>query len=340
MILDLQQFITSERPRWDELEGLLTRIEEDPDLRLSLEEARRFHYLYDRAASDLLRISTFASSPEILRYLEALVARAYGEIHETREPRRRFLFWHWFSRQLPQTFRRHLTAFWCSLALTLLGVIFGAGILYVDPDAKETLLPFSHLQGKPSERVAEEEQDKGRQLEGKKAGFAGSLMTHNIRVSLFTLAMGMTYGIGTVVVLFYNGVILGAVSFDYIQDGQTKFLVGWLLPHGSIEIPSVMIAGQAGFVLAAALIGSRKRMALLDRLAAVRDDLVTLIGGFSLLLVWAGIVEAFFSQYHEPVLPYGVKIGFGMLELVLLCGYLTFSGRKKKSEGKPESTTR
>jgi uncharacterized membrane protein SpoIIM required for sporulation len=336
MILDLQQFIAVERPRWDELEGLLHQIEEEPDLRLSLEQTRRFHYLYDRAASDLLRISTFASSPEILRYLEALVARAYGEIHETREPRRRFLFWHWFSQQLPQTFRRHLTAFLCSLGLTILGVCFGAGMLYVDPDAKETLLPFAHLQGKPSERVAQEEQDKGERLEGKKAGFAGFLMTHNIRVSLFTLALGMTYGVGTVVVLFYNGVILGAVSLDYIQDGQTRFLVGWLLPHGSIEIPSVMIAGQAGFVLAGALIGSRKRLALLDRLAAIRDDLVTLIGGFSLLLVWAGIIEAFFSQFHEPVLPYGVKIGFGMLELVMLCAFLGFSGRKVKPTAQSE----
>jgi uncharacterized membrane protein SpoIIM required for sporulation len=333
MILDLQQFISSERPHWEEMETLLAKIEEDPDMRLSLEEARRLHYLYDRTASDLLRLSSFASSPEILHYLEALVARAYGEIHETREPRRRFLFWHWFSQQFPQTFRRHLNAFWCSLALTILGALFGAGALYVDPEAKETLLPYAELQVKPSERVAKEEKEKGRELNGKKASFAGSLMTHNIDVSLFTLAMGMTYGIGTVVVLFYNGVILGAVSYDYVQDGQTRFLIGWLLPHGSIEIPSVMIAGQAGLVLAGALIGSRKRMALLDRLAAVRGDLVTLIGGFCLLLVWAGTVEAFFSQYHEPVLPYGVKIGFGMLELVLLCGYLTFSGRKSDPGG-------
>ncbi len=76
------------------------------------------------------------------------------------------------------------------------------------------------------------------------------------------------------------------MSLDYIRDGQTQFLVGWLLPHGSIEIPSVIIAGQAGFVLAGALIGSRKSMSLPDRLAAIRTDLVTLIGGFSMLLVW------------------------------------------------------
>jgi uncharacterized membrane protein SpoIIM required for sporulation len=336
MILDLQQFIRAERPGWDELDALLRRIEEDPDLRLNLEQTRRFHYLYDRAASDLLRISTFASSPEILHHLEALVARAYGEIHETRDPRRRFLFFNWFRRELPRTFRRHINAFWSSVALTLLGVAFGAGMLHLDPDAKETLLPFAHLAGKPSERVAEEERDKGENLDGKKAGFAGFLMTHNIRVSLFTLAMGMTYGVGTVLVLFYNGVILGAVSYDYIQDGQTRFLMGWLLPHGSIEIPSVIIAGQAGFVLASALIGSRKRLSLLGRLTAIRNDLVTLIGGFSLLLVWAGIIEAFFSQYHEPVLPYGVKIGFGLVELVLLFSYLTFSGREdEKAETPP-----
>jgi uncharacterized membrane protein SpoIIM required for sporulation len=332
MILDLSQFIRAERPSWDELDSLLKRIEDDHDLRLSLEQTRRFHYLYDRAASDLLRISTFASSPEIVGYLEALVARAYGEIHETRDPRRRFLFWHWVSRQLPRTFRRHLMAFWASVALTILGAVFGAGVLHFDPDAKATLLPFSHLMGKPSERVADEEQSKGNYLEGKKAGFAGQLMTHNIRVSLFTLALGMTYGVGTVVVLFYNGVILGAVSWDYIQDGQTRFLLGWLLPHGSVEIPSVIIAGQAGFVLAGALIGSRKRLGLLDRLAAVRNDLVTLIGGFSMLLVWAGLVEAFFSQYHEPVLPYGVKIGFGLLELVMLSAYLSYSGRSPEPE--------
>jgi uncharacterized membrane protein SpoIIM required for sporulation len=42
----------------------------------------------------------------------------------------------------------------------------------------------------------------------------------------------MTYGVGTIISLFYNGIILGAVSWDYVTDGQTLFLLGWLLPHG------------------------------------------------------------------------------------------------------------
>ena len=335
MILDLPAFLRAERPLWTELEDYLHRLENHADMRLSLEQARRFHYLYDRAASDLLRLGTFAASPEITAYLEALLARAYGEIHETREPHRRFRFIRWVRRDFPRTFRRRLPAFGLAVALTIVGVVFGAGILHVDPDAKETLLPFEGLMGKPSERVAKEEQSRGRELRGVKATFAGSLMTHNIRVSLLTLAMGMTYGIGTGILLFYNGVVLGAVSYDYIQAGQSRFLLGWLLPHGSIEIPSILIAGQAGFTLAGALLGSRQRLSLRERLSVVRPDLVTLIGGFSLLLVWAGCVEAFFSQYHEPVLPYGVKIAFGLLELVGLFAYLGFSGRGEAGEGGP-----
>jgi hypothetical protein len=48
------------------------------------------------------------------------------------------------------------------------------------------------------------------------------------------------------------------------------------------------------------------------------------------MLTWAGVIEAFFSQYHEPVLPYAVKIGFGTLEVLMLVLFLSRSGRRAK----------
>jgi len=51
----------------------------------------------------------------------------------------------------------------------------------------------------------------------------------------------------------------------------------------------------------------------------------------ALMLVWAGIVEAFLSQYHEPLIPYEAKIGFGMLELILLILFLAKSGSRTES---------
>jgi hypothetical protein len=57
-----------------------------------------------------------------------------------------------------------------------------------------------------------------------------------------------------------------------------------------------------------------------------------LIFGVAVMLVWAGIVEGFFSQYHEPTLPYSVKIGFGITELTLLVFFLSRSGLEKKAK--------
>ena len=327
MIIDLQRFIASERPCWSELERALDQLEADPNHRLSLEALRRFHVLYDRTAADLAKITTFSSEPETRRYLENLVARAYGEIHETRERRTRLGLRNWFFRTLPQTFRRHARAFQVSLSITVIGCLFGSLALLLDPGAKPVLMPFPHLLQDPAKRVAEEERAKSDRLAGQKTSFSAFLMTHNIRISILTMALGMSWGVGTVVLLFYNGVILGAVAADYIRAGQIKFLLGWLLPHGVVEIPAILIAGQAGLVLAFALVGWGNRNRLGLRLRLVAGDIVTLIFGVGLLLVWAGIVEAFLSQYHEPVLPYSVKITFGLVELVLLSLFLSKAGK-------------
>lgn len=326
MIIDLPRFIATERPHWEELEKFLARLDMSPGACLTLDEIKRFHLLYERAAADLSRITTFSSEPETRKYLEVLVSRAYGEIHETRGSRTRFRPLHWFFHTLPRTFRRHGRAFALSLAITLAGGVFGAFAVALDPEAKQIITPFPHLLGDPAKRVAEEEAAVNDRLEGHKSAFSAQLMTHNTRVSLLVLALGMTWGVGTTILLFYNGVILGAVAFDYIRAGQTTFLLGWLLPHGSIEIPAILIAGQAGLMLAGALIGWGRRVPLQTRLRGIGSDLVTLIAGVAIMLVWAGLVESFLSQYHEPVFPYWAKITLGLVELGLLCFFLLRCG--------------
>ena len=332
MIVDLKRFLASEARFWKELDGILVRLESDPTARLTLAEAQRFHYLYERGLSSLARISTFSAEPETRRYLESIVSRAYAEMQETRETRTRLRPVHWFFRSFPIVFRCHLRAFWLSAAFTVVGMAFGCLAMAIDADAKRVLLPFSHLQGDPRERVRDEElQNKTHDLSGHKSSFSAQLMTNNTKVALTTLALGITWGVGTTIVLFYNGAILGAVCWDYAMAGQGKFLAGWLLPHGSIEIPAIVLSGQAGLILAGALIGWGSRKSRARRMREVSDDLMTLTGGVACLLVWAGIVEAFLSQYHAPVLPYEWKISFGVVELVLLTLFLSRSGASRRA---------
>ncbi len=330
MIIDLQKFITEERQYWSELEAFLDRLEKKPEYKLKLRPLERFHYLYQRASADLAKISTFSAEPNTRLYLESLVGRAFGEIHATREKPHRLKPLHWFFSTFPQTFRKHIRAFWISLVAIMVGAAFGGFTIIVDSSTKQILLPFAQLQGDPSDRVKNEEDVDTDRFKGAKTSFSSFLMTHNTKVAIFTLALGMTWGIGTLIMLFYNGVILGAVAVDYVLAGETSFLLGWLLPHGAVEIPAILLAGQAGIVLAGALIGYGKPISLRMRLRKISNDLVTLIFGVALMLVWAGIIEAFFSQYHEPVMPYHVKIAFGAFELIILALFLGRAGRRKE----------
>src|SRR6187455_2734274 len=135
MIIDLPRFIAAERPTWTELENLLNRLDADPYRKMSLEEVQRFHLLYQKVSADLGRVATFAAEPELKRYLESLTARAYGEIHETRQRGIKLRPAHWFLNEFPRAFRRHSGPFVVVLAITLVGFLFGAFATTFDQEA-------------------------------------------------------------------------------------------------------------------------------------------------------------------------------------------------------------
>ena len=334
MIVDLQQFIERERSTWEELDKVLTRIETETIPLLTLEEVQRLHYLYERTGAGLMKISTFAAEPNLVRSLESLLTRAYAELQtggsRTEQSVAATLAVPHLSADLPKAFpifcdghssHHRGSAFRRRWRSTF------------DPDAKAAIAPFPHLLQNPAERVKEEESKTNPMLVTSKGRFSATLITNNTKVSILALALGVTWGIGTLILLFYNGVVLGAVIFDYVHAGQSVFLMGWLLPHGVIEIPAILIAGQAGLLLGQALIGWNSKENLPQRIRSVTGSLVTLISGAALLLIWAGLVEAFFSQYHEPVLPYPFKIVFGLFEFAALLTFLMFAGRKAVAKG-------
>lgn len=334
MILDVEKFIARERTHWDELAALLRLQENQPDRRPPLDEAKRFYYLYQRTSSDLVKLKTFAGEAETTRFLENLVARAYSRLHEDGGEKVPFRPWQWLTRTFPSTFRRHWIAFALSCGTFWIGAAFGAAALKVNYQSKADFIPpqFSHLNEKPSKRVEREEKQDFDAFQGRHA-FSAQLMTHNTKVTIMTMVTGFLWGIFTFVLLFYNGTVIGVVIFDYVTDGQGTFLTAWLLPHGSFELPAIFIGGQTGLVIARAMFGWGTNLRLRERLRRIRGDLLTLIGGAALLLIWAGIIESFLSQYHDPRF-YPWKIGVGAVQLTGLILYLAFCGRKA-----PDKTT-
>lgn len=339
MILDLERFQAQARPRWCELESLLAALESRPDRRLDAAEAERLQELYAHAGADLNRVTHGALAPELRQYLERLVARAYAELYYA--PPARSEIWqprHWLRifTVFPETFRHQFRYFVLALLITILGCALGGLAVRYDPVSVNVLLPAAYLRN-PGERVHEEEQGLGRHPHSAQteAAFSGQLIRHNIEVALLAAALGVTFGIGTALLLFENGVLLGAVAVHYTQQGFGWFMTGWLLPHGVFEIPSILIAGQAGFYLARLLLHRREDRNLRQ---SMREWLV-LVAGLAIMLGWAGLMEAFFSQHHAPVLPYQFKVAVGAAEFVLLTLYLLMIGRRQVGTETPSTVS-
>lgn len=327
MILNLERFQAQARPRWEDLESLLAALESRPDRRLNAAEAEQLQELYAQVAADLNRVTHGALAPGLRQFLERLVARAYAELYyapptrsEIWQPRR----WLRIFTAFPESFRQQSRYFALALLVTVLGCALGGLAVRYDPAAVDVLLPSDYLRN-PGQRVYQEEhgesKDNSTQIE---AAFSAQLIRHNIHVAILAAALGVTFGIGTALLLFENGVLLGAVAVRYTQQGFGLFMTAWLLPHGVFEIPSILIAGQAGFYLARVLLRRREDRNVRQ---SMREWLV-LVAGLAMMLVWAGIMEAFFSQHHAPVLPYWFKVAVGIAELVLLTAYLLFMGQR------------
>jgi len=215
---------------------------------------------------------------------------------------------------------------WAVLAMVC-GFLFGLCVILVDPGYADIMVgPFPHLLENPSDRVAELEQQQRAGGDtagdvGRHISFSTQLAYNNIRVVVLAFALGLTLGVMTIVVLFFNSVILGCAAALYLADGQLVFLAAWLGPHGALELPCIAFGGTAGLMLARAQL-RRDHGSTLSQIRQMRPQLVNIVVGTATLLLAAGLIEGGFSQIHEPTLPYFFKIMVAVGLFAALTGYL------------------
>lgn len=318
--MDLARFVDSRRSRWAQLESLLARAEKDSIAKLSLGDARSLSRLYRSASGDLLWVRARGASADVADYLNDLVARAYALTYPPERPRLAHVL-RFIGRGFPLRIRAELRSVIAAILLTAAGGIFGAAGMRFDVNAREYLIPAQHQRIDPIQR-ARSEQTHSVASADEQAAFASFLFTHNISVAFLCFALGLTAGVGTAVMLFVNGLLLGALAQEYASKGLAGWFWAWILPHGIPELTAICIAGAGGFVLSRALIapGGLSRRQALRREA---NQALELLLGSMLLFVVAGLVEGTISQIHPPRLSVAFKIGFA---LVLGTGVYAYLG--------------
>ncbi|MBA3603257.1 MAG: stage II sporulation protein M [Parachlamydiaceae bacterium] len=123
---------------------------------------------------------------------------------------------------------------------------------------------------------------------------AGTIIANNIQVSISGFALGITGGIGTLCVIIYNGLHIGAVIGWMNLQGDGYALWGWIMPHGVTEILAIILACGGGFVIADALWMPKYNSRLESLKVAAIDALMIEVGVMGMLGI-AGLIEGFVS---------------------------------------------
>jgi uncharacterized membrane protein SpoIIM required for sporulation len=322
---DVNRFVTERGSDWARLEALLTRIDDAGIGTLSLSEARTFARLYRRVSGDLLRAQSAALNAAALEYLNDIVARAYAVMHASERARSSRVAG-FFLYEFPRRFRREWRVITLAAVALFAGGATGAISVVRDPYALGALIPDDHQGYSPSERVRHDESSTPMHGDSA-AAFSGWLFTHNMEVSFLVFALGLTFGLGTLGVLFFNGVPIGALAAQYHHDGQGLFFWAWILPHGITEMTVVCIAGGAGLIIARGLLLPGRFSRSVAVATEAKSAASLLLGGLPLLIL-AGVIEGTVSQMHAPTLPYAIKLMFALLVALALFAFLLRAGRE------------
>ena len=121
---------------------------------------------------------------------------------------------------------------------------------------------------------------------------------NNILVSFVTFVFGIFGNLGTGIVLFRNGVMIGAFQTFFFQQnvGFESMLAIWL--HGTFEISAIIIAGAAGFAIGNGWLfpGTYSRGYAFKQ-GAKRG--IKIITGLIPVFITAGFIESFLTRHTE-----------------------------------------
>jgi uncharacterized membrane protein SpoIIM required for sporulation len=298
--MKLDAFVRDREESWKELDRLVVRARRKPE-RLGPDGVRELGTLYRAAAADLaLARRRFRGDPVVAR-LEQLVGRSRHLVYDA--PTRRGSVIRFFRRDYWRLVAERPVFVLVALALTFAPAALAGTWARHDPPAAIGLVPEEFRPAvetkKPWHAMPADQQ----------AEFTTFIFTNNIRVAFFAFAGGMTVGIATVILLVYNGLILGAIGGLMTGAGNTTGFIELVTAHGVLELSCIVVAGAAGLRIAWAIVepGRRTRRESLNREARAAVGIAL---GTAPWLVLAGIFEGFRAPLAALGVPAVMAIGF------------------------------
>jgi len=305
------QWISKRRPHWDRLGFLLTRSDQQGVNSLSRSELQEMALLYRQVAADLSVLRRDETARTYTDHVNMLLARAHHIIYSREKTGWASLF-RFLKDEYPAIFQKQIGYVLASLLVSVAWGILGAALTSARPEF------MRHYVGPAMIATMEQHKMWTESIVSVAPQETSHIMTNNLSVSFLTFAGGIIFGVGTFLLLFNNGMMLGVIATACHQYGMSVALWSFVVPHGALEIPAIIIAGGAGFRIGRAMLfpgGYRWK----ESVARGGIEASRLVSGVIPMLVVAGCLEGFFSPSHAPV---WLKFTVGGLLFPLLLTWL------------------
>lgn len=300
------QFIEENKKQWNELERLLSLNEKDPD---------RLHELFVKVSSDLAYASTFYPKRSVRAYLNQLTQRVFDSMEKKKtewnlDPVKNF-----FKNILPTEMYASRKALFTSFIVFTIAVLIGVVSTAHDPEFPRIILGDSYVE--MTEQNIENDDPMAVYKHMEQGDMFLYITVNNIKVSFLCFILGIFGSLGTIIILFHNGIMLGAFQYFFFTKGLfvDSFLTIWI--HGTIEISAIIIAGTAGIVLGNGLLFPSTFDRGTSMQMAARRSLRILLGTVPLFII-AGFLESFITRLTE--MPTFLKIVIIGMSLLFILG--------------------
>jgi uncharacterized membrane protein SpoIIM required for sporulation len=249
-----------------------------------------------RLTDDLAYARTFYPDAAVTQYLNGLASRLHQQIYRNRtEARGRF--WRFWRTELPTLFARSHREL--LLSFVIFGAAVGLGVVSaLHDDTFVRLILGDAYVNQTLENIERGDPLAVYKSAGQTEMFLG-ITLNNIRVAFVAFVLGVAGSVGTVWVLFSNGVMLGAFQTFFYQKGYllTSVLTIWI--HGTLEISAIVIAGCAGLTMGNALLFPGTYPRLYSFRKGAKQGLKIAVGLVPIFIA-AGFLESFVTRLPLP----------------------------------------
>ena len=308
--MNINQFVKQNRDDWKQLEDLMSKLHKTKSS-ITGPTIDEFYRYYQKAVQHLSYAQTYFSNEEVTLYLNGLVSKSHNLLYKDQVSSMKQV-----SHFLSTTFIRLFLDQWkFVLVAMLLFTLGGLGSFFAvvqDEQALFAILPAEIAQGVDPAQLGSADGQVDSSL------MSASIMTNNIKVAILAFAGGVTFGLLTVYVLIYNGILVGALAALFWNHGKTYEFWAYILPHGMIELTAIFIAGGAGLLMGYKLFVPGKFSRGYQLKTQAKRSVQLLLGTIPLFVI-AGIIEGFITP---AALSLEVKYGVAFVTVIGLILYV------------------